>query len=283
MDFCLAKTAGQKSSESRLGETPDETRPRSKLSKKFILARSIGLAPHGNVQNAPNPQQGRASRVRGQRRSRRRNGGDSVGKYFGDAWSLAKRTAYGLNEIRKLVNVEEKVIEVDSASATFNTNGTIYSLSTIVQGTNFNERIGNSIKLQSIDVRYRIFMNTTSGNTVVRVIIFRDLDGYGTAPTVTDVLAQGVGSTTAPLAMHDFLNRKRFSYLYDYVDTLSPQGERGFATEVHIPHEGHILYLGSTAAAASNGKGSLYMLVISDESTNTPSVAFQSRVVFTDD
>ena len=147
----------------------------------------------------------------------------------------------------------------------------------------YTERVGNSIKLQSIDVRYRIFMNTSSGNSVVRVIIFRDLDGYGTAPAISDVLQDGVGTSTAPLSEHDFLNRKRFSILYDYINTLSPQGERGYCAHVHIPHEGHVLYLGSASSATSNGKGSVYMLVISDESTNTPSVAFQSRLVFTDD
>ncbi len=196
---------------------------------------------------------------------------------------MAKRTAYGLNEIRKLVNIEEKVLEVDYTSTTFTTAGTVISLSTVAQGTDYNQRVGNSIKIQSIDLRYRIFMNTTSGNTVVRVILFRDLDGYGTAPTPSILMANGIGTTTAPLAEKNFLNRKRFSILYDYIDTLSPQGERGYATHVHIPHEGHILYLGSTAAAASNGKGSLYLLVLSDESTNSPSLAFQSRVVFTDD
>ena len=157
-----------------------------------------------------------------------------MGKYFGDAWSLAKRTAYGLNEIRKLVNVEEKIIGVNSASATFNTSGTLYSLSTVGQGLDYNERVGNSIKLQSIDVRYRIFMNTSSGNTVVRVIILRDLDGYGTAPAISDILQDGVGTATAPLAEIDFLNRKRFSILYDYTDTLSPQGERGYCSHVVI-------------------------------------------------
>jgi len=81
------------------------------------------------------------------RRSGRRGSSQeqAVGKYFGDAWSLAKRTATGLNEIRKLINVEEKVIQTDNASATFNTTGTVYSLSTVVQGTDYDERVGNSI------------------------------------------------------------------------------------------------------------------------------------------
>jgi len=216
-------------------------------------------------------------------RAKRGGNGDDVGKYFGDAWSLAKRTASGLNEIRKLINVEEKVIEVDYASNTFDTSGDLVSISTVVQGLDYNQRVGNSIKLQEIEINARIFMNTTSGNTVYRFLVVRDLDGYGTTPAVSDILANGVGSATAPLAIKDFLNRKRFSILFDEMGTLSPQGERGVYITVKMEHAGHILYLGSTAAAASNGKGSLYILVLSDETVNMPSLAFQSRVTFTDD
>lgn len=216
-------------------------------------------------------------------RAKRGGNGDEVGKYFGDAWSLAKRTATGLNEIRKLINVEEKVIEVDYASNTFDTSGDLISISTVAQGLNFNERVGNSIKLQEIEINARIFMNTTSGNTVYRFLVVRDLDGYGTTPTPADILSNGVGSSTAPLAIKDFLNRKRFSILFDEMGTLSPQGERGVYIHVKMDHAGHILYLGTAAAAASNGKGSLYILVLSDETVNVPSLAFQSRVTFTDD
>ena len=175
---------------------------------------------------------------------RERQQSDSVGKYFGDAWSLAKRTAVGLNEIRKLINVEEKVLQTDNTSATFNTTGTVYSLTTVAQGVDYDERVGNSIKLQRIQVNARIFMNTTSGNTVFRFILFRDLDGYGTAPTTADLLETGVGSATAPLALLNWNKRARFSILFDERGTLSPQGERGTYISVDIPHEGHVFYLG---------------------------------------
>lgn len=220
------------------------------------------------------------------RRSSRRGKQSSeqaVGKYFGDAWSLAKRTASGLNEIRRLINVEEKVLQTDNASASFDTTGTVYSLTTIAQGTDYDERIGNSIKLISLEINARIFMNTSSGQTVYRFIVFRDLDGYGTAPTTSDLLDGGIGTSTAPMSFVDFLRRKRFSILFDERGTLSPQGERGVYVSVHMEHDGHVLYLGTTAAAASNGKGSIYLAVLSDETTNAPTIAFQSRVIFTDD
>ncbi len=207
---------------------------------------------------------------------------DSVGKYFGDAWSLAKRTAVGLNEIRKLINIEEKDLETIQASVAFDTTGTIYSLSTVAQGTDYNTRVGDSIKMQRITVRYRLFKNSSATASMCRVILFRDLDGYGTAPTTADVL-QTVGSATAPLTPPDFLNRKRFAIIRDELVDLNSTGDSSYSGVWDLAHEGHVLYLGTTAAAASNGKGSVYMLALSDEATNTPTIAFSARIVFTDD
>lgn len=207
---------------------------------------------------------------------------DAVGEYFGDAWSLAKRTASGLNEIRKLINIEEKILEVVQGSTAFNTTGTIWSVSTVAQGTDYTERVGNSIKMQKIIVRWRVFKNGSATSSMVRVILFRDLDGYGTAPTTADVL-QTVGGATAPLTPVDFLNRKRFAIIHDEMVDINSTGDSSYSQTWSAPHEGHILYLGTTAAAASNGKGSVYMLAVSDEATNTPTIAFSSRIVFTDD
>ncbi len=195
---------------------------------------------------------------------------------------MAKRTAYGLNEIRKLINIEEKELVTTSGSIAFDTNGVLVPISRVAQGTNYTERIGNSIKMQHIEVRGRIFKNATATSSVMRVLLVRDLDGYGTVPNVTDIM-ESVGSSAAPLTQYDFLNRKRFSFLFDELLTLNNTGDSSAVFEIQLPHEGHILYLGSTATAASDGKGSLYMLFISDEVTNTPTYTFSSRIVFTDD
>lgn len=167
-------------------------------------------------------------------------------------------------------------------STAFDTTGSLVPISRIAQGLNYTERVGNSIKLQHIEVRGRIYKNSSSSASVVRVLLVRDLDGYGTQPDVSTMM-ESVGTVAAPLTQHDFLNRKRFSFLYDELLTLNNTGESSSTFEIQLPHEGHVLYLGTTAAASSDGKGSLYMLFISDESTNTPTYAFSARIIFTDD
>lgn len=174
-------------------------------------------------------------------------------------------------------------METTGSTLTFDTTGIIQPISRIAQGLDYiNNRIGDSIKMQHIEVRGRIFKNASATSSVMRVLLIRDLDGYGTIPTTGDVL-QTVGSSTAPLSPLDFLNRKRFAVLYDELLTLNSTGDSSAVFEVSMPHQGHVLYLGTTAAAASDGKGSLYLVFVSDEATNTPNVSFVSRIVFTDD
>lgn len=232
---------------------------------------------------ATNNNKGKSSRVRGQRRSHRRSGGDSVGKYFGDAWSLAKRTAYGLNEVRKLINIETKICDSSQSPTAADNTGYVVPLTQMAQGLNYTtNRVGNSIKLQNIVIRYKWQISSLGVKTAIRTIVFRDLDGYGTAPVTGDVL-EAVGTTLGVLNPKDFLNSDRFSILYDDLDCFSITNDQMITRELHIPHEGHVKYLGTTAAAASNGKGSVYIMVLSDESTNTPTFAFHARVFFTDD
>jgi hypothetical protein len=210
---------------------------------------------------------------------------DAVGQYASDAWSLAKRTAYGLNEIRKLINIETKFLDTNVPSYTVSTTGSMTPISEIAQGLTSTTRVGDSLRIQHIEVRGRVQVNTSATNSLVRVMLVRDLDGYGTAPTVADVLEVNA-SVGAPLSPEKFAKRERFSILFDELICVQSAISTGTAM---IPftfmttHQGHILYLGSTAAPASDGKGSVYLLAVSDEATDLPTVAFISRILFTDD
>ncbi len=225
-----------------------------------------------------------ATRGRDKRRShRRKNGEDSVGKYFGDAWSLAKRTANGLNEIRKLINVETKFHDRTQTAFAVSTTGGGYCISQLAQGLTSTDRVGDSIKLQHIEFTGRIVANASAAQSLVRVLCFRDLDGYGTAPTYADVCEYDA-SVSAPLSPYKFNKKQRFSILFDDLITIqSSTGISSVSFQFKTAHEGHVLYLGTTAAAGSDGKGSIYLFFVSDEATNTPTAAFVSRITYTDD
>jgi len=208
--------------------------------------------------------------------------GHAIGKYSDDAFSLAKRTMTGLNEIRKLINIESKIIDISASNTSIPATGTVVCLSQVVQGLDYNNRVGDSLRLQRLTFRARLFENGSATNSVVRVLIFRDLDGYGTAPTTGTVL-DSLGGNNNPLSHYNWLNSDRFSILFDEMLTLDTAGTPSYPVYFDSSHQGHVKYLGTSAAAASNGKGSVYLLFCSDEATNTPTIAYSSRIVFTDD
>ncbi len=221
-----------------------------------------------------------------QRRSKNRSGGNQtrrhVEKYAGDAYDLAARTWKGLNEIRKFINIEEKYVDVNS-SLNPDQSGGVACLSQLAQGTTMSTRVGNSVRVQKFTIRGRVAVNSTvTTYSTVRVAIIRDMEGQGTAPTAADVF-ETVGSSAAPRQPFDWLNRKRFAVLYDLFLTVSPDmgSAREFVYDVELAK--HVLYRGTTAAAASDGEGSIYIVALSDEATNTPSVSYTSRMTYTDD
>jgi hypothetical protein len=223
---------------------------------------------------------------------RRRNGGarqkpaqDGVVRYASDAWSLAKRTAYGLNEIRKLINIETKFCDTQVTSTSMSTTWTLVPISELAQGLTSATRVGDSIKLQHIEVRGRIFENALATNSVARVIVFRDLDGDGTSPTGGELMETS-GGAMAPLSPYRYNRKQRFSILFDETFSLQSILATGISSQVFsfsTSHEGHVLYLGTTAAAASDGKGTVYVAYCSDEASTNPTIAFYSRIMFTDD
>jgi len=220
----------------------------------------------------------RLSKNRSRGNQTRRN----VEKYAGDAYDLASRTWKGLNEIRKFINIEEKYSDVN-ASQSPDQNGAVTCLSQLAQGTTMNTRVGNSVRVQHFTLRARVAVSSAVTTfSVVRVAIIRDMEGQGTAPTCADIF-ETVGGSQAPRQPLDWLNRKRFAVLYDTFLVVAPAS--GCAREIYydIDLAKHVLYRGTTAAAASDGEGSIYIVSLSDEATNTPTVSYSSRMTYTDD
>ncbi len=226
-----------------------------------------------------------AAQRRSNRRPRRRNGGDSVGRYFGDAWSLAKRTAHGLNEIRKLINVEQKFKEQSATAQTYDSSGYVDYLSGTDQGDSTITREGNSIKIQH--VRLRLFIKHNSAVTegiTSRVLIVRDLQNAGATITANDVL-ENVGNARAPLAFRDFVNgplqNKRFAIVYDQVFTTDPY--HPIEKDVfETAHDCHVYYRGTSSSVASAGNGSYFLIAVSDIAANLPNITYNVRFEFTD-
>ncbi len=197
---------------------------------------------------------------------------------------MAKRTANGLNEIRKLINVEQKFKEA-SGNPTYDRSGTVVYLSGIDQGDSTITREGNSIKMQHF--RLRFFLTHNASNTsgcAHRILIVRDLQNQGATITANDVL-ETVATSNAPNAFIDFTNgplqNKRFGIVYDREFVTHPY--RPILTENFVSnHDCHVYYRGTDSAVTAAGNGSYFLIAVCSDTTNLPSIVYNTRMEFTD-
>jgi hypothetical protein len=204
----------------------------------------------------------------------------AVGQYVDDAGSLARRTASGLNQLRRLINIETKFLDTNS-SGTASQSGSVEYLSGIAQGLTSETRVGDSLRIQRFAVKFSV--STTLTIADVRVIIFRDLQNRGATPTGSDLLSDS-GGAGAALSQRNWDNKRtRFSILSDDLISLSSAAVPNANLTYTSTHNGHIYYKGTTAAVTDAAEGSVFMMVLTDQSATAPSYRFSSRIEFTDD
>jgi len=217
---------------------------------------------------------------RRKQRKPRKSNPDSVGQYASDAWSLAKRTAVGLNEIRKLINIETKFFDYSFNNTIGAT--TVTPISLMAQGLTSVTRVGDSIRLQHIEATFQLITNTASAGSRARITVLRDLDGAGTYPTAALIYANTGSVVAIQASPMKFNELERFSVLYDEVLTTC-NGTYAGMSRFSVPHNGHIKFLGETAVEGSCGKGTIYLVVTGSEAANQPTLTLSTRIMYTDD
>ena len=178
--------------------------------------------------------------------------------------------------LKKLINVERKFHDVDIAD-TPTSSGTVLNLSNIAQGDDSDDRTGNSIKAVSLTGRWSAEMHASATFTTFRMIIFRDNEQNGSDPTPANVLEQV--STRGNLNKDSY---GRFTVLRDWYIGLHADARDAHVAKFYKELNHHIYYSGTTATDASNRKGALYVLMLSSEATNVPSIAGRIRLRYID-
>ncbi len=179
--------------------------------------------------------------------------------------------------LKSVVNVESKVID-DTTSSTANTAGVITNISLIAEGSDYNERNGRRIKLQSLQIRGQLTQHASATNTSLRVIIFKTRNNQSAEPAVLDVLQ--FASENSMLNASD--NQGSFTVVSDRTVHMSNVNSTNYGYNMYHKIQTHIDFSGSAATEASIGRGALYALLISNEASNTPTVNFHSRIRFVD-
>jgi hypothetical protein len=202
----------------------------------------------------------------------------SVEKFAGDAYSLARRAVSGLDQIRRLINIETKSFLLYTTSNPSTTTSVEYA-SGILQGTDQGQRVGNSIKLHDITITGSLYFNSSSNQTFVRLLLIRDMENSGSLPTAAQIF-ETTGNPYSPL---NFTNSKRFSVLVDNFMTVDPTSNRSLIFRENVSLERHVSYRTSVATIGGAAEGTLYWVSLSNEATNTPSLTTYLQFTYTDD
>jgi hypothetical protein len=213
---------------------------------------------------------------------RRDNTQQAVSKYAGDAYSLARRTFNGLNAIRKLINIEIKHFD-SYGTVSFTDSSTTVLIANIPQGITQQTRVGDSVRLQSVELRMYVQASGSSiKNDVCRAVIVRDNAATGSAFTSADLweVATANYETVSP---YKFSNTDRFSIVWDEMFNLDATSLVSKVFYVKIPHNGHMKYVGAGGSISDAGNGVLYLVCVGNKSSFAPAAYFFTRILYTDD
>ena len=178
----------------------------------------------------------------------------------------------------KFFNTEDKMFDSTQSSAP-DSSGIIVGLSFIRQGTAWNQRIGNSVRLLEWQFRATVKIHPTPVTSTVRIIAFADMNNNGVFPNVADVLE--ATNCWSPY-QHTFL--QRFAVICDKLVPLSQQGDPYFALTISEPTNFHVYYDGDSGTNAMYRNNNIFLLLISDQAgASAPVWTSYSRLRYVDD
>lgn len=185
-----------------------------------------------------------------------------------------------VRKLKKASNADLHVMNNQLTTA-LTTAGFVGLVSTVAIGDDNADRTGASINPLQLDLWHTINAGTTQSQ-VIRFILFQDKQAYGAAPAVLDVL-----QSADPNAPYNVPNRlaKRFRILADYSMT-GVIGTAGATTGCLVQRKktirrmNKVNFTGTTAAAASAGSGSIWLLGITSAAANQGTHQFNWALSF---
>jgi len=188
---------------------------------------------------------------------------------------VAYRAYRGVRYLKGLVNSELLKSDTNS-NTTISNSGTIIRMVDIAQGDGDGQRTGNSILIRSINLKMAFFQHASATDTLYRVILLQDKQQQAdTNPTVADILEST--STLSPLNSDTV---GRFKILKNWFFHTSDASDTVKHFNFFLNLRQHMRYNGS--ASTDYQKDGIYLLLLSDQSTNTPTIYYNKRVSYHD-
>jgi len=197
------------------------------------------------------------------------------------ALQLAAKAAKGVYYLKGLVN-SELLINQTVASAAVNNSGTIIHLTGIEQNDTVNGRTGNSILLRQIHLRAHATIATAATTSRVKWAIIMDTQQRSdTSPSILDIYDPiTVGTYTAPESFLNSANLGRYTILKSGTVKLDDANrlQQSITADIDLRH--HVRYNG--VASTDIQKGGIYLIFLSNETTDTVNIGYTFRLRYHD-
>ncbi len=180
--------------------------------------------------------------------------------------------------VKKLINVEYLRIAT-SFTAAPNTTGSVVNMTAIAQGDTITNRQGNKIRAKQLLVQGKIQLHASATDSHVRMVLVRDNNGSTVAPTIAELYGSAGNMLNNLLKVGDPQTNSRFSILWDKLVLInSDTPTKGVHYTQSLDH--HIFFTGT--AGTDEGKGHIWLMIVSNEATNDPIVNILCQVVYID-
>ncbi len=182
-----------------------------------------------------------------------------------------------LKMVRKLKRETRLELKTKTLNVTtlFNNSGLIQDIPRIAEGVGFSGRTGIQIRLIDLEFKAWFFRNAVANTTFVRFMVFVDRRQESDSKTgVTNVLE--LADPTSPI---NNLNRKRYRVLRDRFFVLIANRDASVMS-MRIKLGFVQGYNGS--ATTDIEKNGVYLLILSNQATNQPTIHYSARLRYTD-
>ena len=186
------------------------------------------------------------------------------------AVGMARLAYRGVKYLKSIVNVERQKLDTNvTAIGVTNTTPLVYPLNGLPVGDSEGSRTGNSILMKYVYSKTVVSIHPSATFSRVRFVIVQDTQQIGdTQPALTDVY-----ESVSTISLLNKATVGRFKILYDKLYDLD-QNNPQIIVDKYVPLNLHARYNGT--ASTDIQKNGLYLMLVSNEPTNTPFNHFKS-------
>lgn len=191
------------------------------------------------------------------------------------AMQVAQQAYAGVKAIRSIVNSERHYTDTTPLiTGSISTTGLAGDLFDIATGDQNNQRTGLSILAKTISVKGYVDFGTSNAASRLHILIVKDLrQQAGITPTYNDIYPGGINNFIS-IALAG-----RFKIVYSKIYNNDTEIDRKHVN-IYLRINDHIRF--SNTGANDIIKNGYYLIVVSDQPTNQPTVGLNTRVSFYD-